>query len=61
MKRTAFDLFHPIVAFGYFAVMLVLCMTAMQPVYLAVSLASALAYGAVLRGMGGMGGMGGMM
>ena len=50
MKRTAFDLFHPIVAFGYFAVMLVLCMTAMQPVYLAVSLASALAYGAVLRG-----------
>ena len=21
MKRTAFDLFHPIVAFGYFAVM----------------------------------------
>ena len=43
MKRTAFDLFHPIVAFGYFAVMLVLCMTAMQPVYLAVALSSVLA------------------
>ena len=50
MKRTAFDLFHPVVAFGYFAVMIVLCMTAMQPVYLAISFASALAYGAVLRG-----------
>lgn len=50
MKRTAFDLFHPVVALCYFAVMLVLSMTAMQPVYLGISLASALAYGAVLRG-----------
>ncbi len=50
MKRTAFDLFHPVVAFGYFAVMFALSMTAMQPVYLAISLASVLSYSAVLRG-----------
>ena len=48
MKRTAFDLFHPVVAFGYFAVMFALSMTAMQPVYLAISLASVLSYSAVL-------------
>ena len=50
MKRTAFDLFHPVVAFGYFAVMFALSMTAMQPVYLAISLVSVLSYSAVLRG-----------
>ena len=50
MKRTAFDLFHPVVAFGYFAVMFALSMTAMQPVYLAISLASVLSYSAVLCG-----------
>lgn len=50
MKRTAFDLFHPVVALGYFLVMFVLGMTAMQPVYLGITLASALAYSAVLRG-----------
>lgn len=50
MKRTAFDLFHPVVALCYFAALLVLSMAAMQPVYLLVSFGGALAYGAVLRG-----------
>ena len=38
-------------AFGYFACMLAFSMAAMQPVYLALSLAAALAYSVVLRGM----------
>ena len=50
MKRTAFDLFHPVVAFCYFAAFIVLSMTAMQPVYLAISFVGALAYSIVLRG-----------
>lgn len=50
MKSTAFDLFHPVVALAYFAILLVMSMAAMQPVYLLVSLAAALALGAVLRG-----------
>lgn len=50
MKRTAFDLFHPVVALCYFAALFVLCMTAMQPIYLLISFAGALAYSAVLRG-----------
>ena len=51
MKSTAFDLFHPVVALAYFAILLVMSMAAMQPVYLLVSLAAALALGAVLRGV----------
>ena len=43
-KPTAFDRYHPAVAFGYFACMLAFSMAAMQPVYLALSLAAALAY-----------------
>ena len=50
-KPTAFDRYHPAVAFGYFACMLAFSMAAMQPVYLALSLAAALAYSVVLRGM----------
>ena len=41
-KPTAFDRYHPAVAFGYFACMLAFSMAAMQPVYLALSLAAAL-------------------
>ena len=47
-KPTAFDRYHPAVAFGYFACMLAFSMAAMQPVYLALSLAAALAYSVVL-------------
>ncbi len=50
-KPTAFDRYHPAVAFGYFACMLAFSMAAMQPVYLALSLAAALAYSVVLRGV----------
>ena len=31
VKRTAFDLFHPVVALAYFAILLVMSMAAMQP------------------------------
>ena len=48
-KPTAFDRYHPAVAFGYFACMLAFSMAAMQPVYLALSLAAALAYSVVDR------------
>lgn len=50
MKPTAFDLFHPVVALCYFVALFVLCMTAMQPIYLLVSFTGALAYSVVLRG-----------
>ena len=51
MARTAFDLFHPVVALAYFAAMLVLSMAAMQPVYLLIAFVGALAYGFALRGV----------
>lgn len=51
MKSTAFDLFHPVVALAYFGVLLVLGMAALQPVYVLVTFAGALAYSVVLRGM----------
>ena len=51
MTRTAFDLYHPGVACGYFAVLFVLSMAAMQPVYLGITFAAAFAYSAVLRGV----------
>ncbi|WP_418256411.1 energy-coupling factor transporter transmembrane component T, partial [Gordonibacter urolithinfaciens] len=50
-KPTAFDRYHPAVAFGYFACVLAFGMAAMQPVYLALSLAAALSYSIVLRGV----------
>lgn len=51
MKSTAFDLFHPVVALAYFGVLLVLGMAALQPVYVLVTFAGALAYSVVLRGL----------
>lgn len=50
MTRTAFDLFHPIVAFFYFASLLIVSMVAMQPVYLVISFCAALAYSILVRG-----------
>ena len=50
-KPTAFDRYHPAVAFSYFACVLAFGMAAMQPVYLALSLAAALSYSIVLRGV----------
>ena len=50
MKPTAFDLYHPLVPFAYFAAVVVLCMAAFQPVYLVLSLAGAGALGVCLRG-----------
>lgn len=49
-ERTVFDVFHPAIALAYFASMLVLCMAAMQPVCLILSLIGAAAYAALLRG-----------
>ena len=48
-KPTAFDRYHPAVAFSYFACVLAFGMAAMQPVYLALSLAAALSYSIILR------------
>src|SRR5699024_7399113 len=50
MRRAAFDLFHPAVAFVYFAVMLALAMTAAQPVCALIAYGGAISYDAVLRG-----------
>lgn len=50
MRRTAFDLFHPAVAFVYFAAMLALAMTAAQPVCALIAYGGAISYDAVLRG-----------
>lgn len=50
MRLTFFDRLHPAVAFGYFAGALVLCMAAFQPVFIALSLAGALAWGCALDG-----------
>lgn len=50
MAPTAFDRYHPVVAFCYFAVLLVVEMAAMQPVYLAISFSAALACSVLLRG-----------
>lgn len=47
---TVFERYHPVVAFAYFAAMLVMTMAAMQPVYIAVSLAAAAACGIWLKG-----------
>lgn len=51
LDLTAFDVFHPVVAFCYFAAALAFGMAAMQPVFLLISFTGALAYGVVLRGM----------
>ena len=50
MRRAAFDLFHPAVAFVYFAVMLALAMTAAQPVCALIAYGGAISYDAALRG-----------
>ena len=48
---SAFDLLHPAVALIYFAVLLVLAMTAMHPVYLALALAGSFACRASMEGL----------
>ena len=50
MAPTAFDRYHPVVAFCYFVVLLVVEMAAMQPVYLTISFSAALACSVSLRG-----------
>ena len=50
MKSTAFDTYHPLVAVLFFAAVLVFCMLAMQPVYIALSALGAFSYGVFLRG-----------
>ncbi len=51
MKRTAFDLFHPVVALACFVFLLVMDMAAMQPIYLLISFGGALIYNIILRGI----------
>ncbi|MEG0072272.1 MAG: energy-coupling factor transporter transmembrane component T [Raoultibacter sp.] len=50
MKPTALDSFHPLVSVVFFATVLVFCMAAFQPVYLAISCVASFAYGVFLRG-----------
>lgn len=50
-RSIAADLFHPAVPIIYFATALVLAMAAMQPVFVALSLAGALAFGASVGGV----------
>lgn len=50
MKPTAFDTYHPVVAFVCMSAMLVFCMCAFQPVYIATSFLAALLYSVYLRG-----------
>lgn len=49
-QPTVFDRYHPCVALLYFAALLVFAMCAMQPVYLLLTFAGALVFGALLRG-----------
>lgn len=51
-RGAGFGLFHPAVALLYFAGMLVLGMSALQPVYLLMTLIAALALNALLGGIG---------
>lgn len=51
VAHTAFSMSHPAVPVAYLLITLVLTMAAMQPVLIALSLAGALAYGCVLRGV----------
>ena len=47
--RDAFSRCHPLVAFAFFALVLLLTMLVMRPAFLAISLLGAAAYGAYLR------------
>mgnify|MGYP002794729694 FL=1 len=49
-NRDAFSGYHPTVCFLYFALVLMLSMCLMHPVYLAISLTGALAYAILLKG-----------
>lgn len=49
-RHNAFQTYHPAVAFAYLACAIVLSMAAMQPVFVALSLAGAVACSAVTRG-----------
>ena len=53
VRPTCFDLLHPAVALAYWAAALVLAMCAMEPVYLALTLAGQLAWRACARGARG--------
>lgn len=50
MKRTALDIFHPLVQACYFVVVLVLVMASFQPVFIMLALVVGLGYSAFLRG-----------
>ena len=50
MASSVFDRFHPAVALGYFAVLLVFSMATMQPVYLLITFAGAFALSCALAG-----------
>jgi len=52
MKPNAFDIFHPAVPAWYFLAVIVFCMAAFQPVFVAISLAGALVSCLLLRGVG---------
>lgn len=50
MKHTAFDSYHPLLPVLYFAVVLIFCMAAFQPVLIISSFLGALSYNVYLRG-----------
>ena len=49
-NKDAFSGYHPIINFLYYALVLLLSMCLMHPVYLAISLTGALAYDVYLKG-----------
>ena len=51
MKKTAFDIYHPLIAFSYFAAMLVLSMALIQPATITLSFLGAFTYSLSLQGL----------
>lgn len=50
MKRTIFDIFHPVVQLLYFVALIAFTMFALHPLYAGVSLVAAVSYNGYLRG-----------
>ena len=50
MRHTAFDSYHPLLPVVYFAVALIFCMAAFQPVLIGITLAGAVGYSFYVRG-----------
>lgn len=51
MRKTAFDIYHPLVSVSYFTVVLVFSMVLVQPVFIALSFLGGFAYSLSLQGL----------